>query len=504
MIQRIVFTLALSLLIASPIYAYMNFELSDSSYSLPANSVIDLLHDGSAVWIASSGGVGKSVDGGLTWVKYGADDSLGSESSSGLAVTPDFVWAATSTSEVQEGESIPIGTGLSKTSDSGANWSLYTPNQASYYGKIAYDLAITDSTVWAACFYGGLIRNFGSDSTFYNVFPDSSTRAHFDSTAQENPNSGGFATTLGGRFFSVKADTSHADTTVIFGGSAAGVYRFIFTAYDTIPDTVYQAAYSDPLLNVEQWLPGNFVISLGVQYVDDGSVIWAGCKPASAGGYIAISRSDDNGLTWGTSEASYGFECWNFAFDDTIVYAATSDGLIRSFDHGRSWNNMRPTGGYVDSNNSHLYLSDTFYAAAIVGDTIWAGGPGGVIRSTDDGLTWRVFRSYPGGDEGAEYSEAGDSYAYPVPFRPREGASFVRIHYRSPATTKATIKIYDFGLNLVKTVTQNKSVMAGTEYDNDIWNGRNGEGELAANGVYFYRIEFADGTDWWGKLAVVK
>ncbi|PJA27072.1 MAG: hypothetical protein CO189_08080 [candidate division Zixibacteria bacterium CG_4_9_14_3_um_filter_46_8] len=503
MIRKILLVLMFMMLNASAANSYMKYTLSDSSAILPANSVLDIRSDGSAIWIASSGGVAKTTDGGENWIRFGIDDGLKSNSVSGLAAMPGLVWAATSRSEVQEGELIPVGTGLATTKDGGAAWGIYEPNQAAYYGKIAYDLEITDSTVWAACFYGGLIRTFGNDSSFYNVFPDSATRAQFDSAGAANPNSGGFAPTLQGRFFSVKADTSHPDSTIIYGGGAAGIYRFVFTSYDTLPDTVYHAYYADTLLTSDQWLPGNFVISMGVQYLDSTSVLWAGCKPAG-GGYIAISRSIDNGLTWQTSDPSYDLECWNFAFDGNTVYTATTQGLLRSEDNGQTWTNLRPSGGYVDDSNHTAYLAETFYSVAIVGNTLWAGGPDGVIRSSDNGVTWRVFRSYIPASQGADFADAGDSYAYPVPFSPERGTGYVRFHYRAPSTTKATIKVYDFGLNLVRTVIDGKQVIGGQEYDDDIWEGQNGEGDVAVNGVYFYLIKFDNGTDWWGKLAVLK
>ncbi|MBD3170142.1 MAG: hypothetical protein GF307_11710 [candidate division Zixibacteria bacterium] len=464
----------------------MNYFLSDSSGILPSNSIIDMRYDGAALWIGASGGVARTTDGGATWVKFSTADGLKSNSVSGLAVTPDVIWAATSRSEVREGELIPIGTGLNKSTDMGTNWETFEPQQASFFGQLAYDLVVTDSTLWAACFYGGLIRSHPADTTFFNVFPDSASRHDFENELY---------TLLRNRFFSVTADTTNADSTIIYGGSAAGVARFAFYTSDSIPDTVVQVSHSDNL--PDDWrLPGDFVITLETQYTPD-PVIWASCKPVSSGQSIAISRSTDHGRTWNTPFGSEGFECWNFAFDDTIVYAATTQGLVRSYDNGESWEQFS---GFVDYDNGNVYLSTTFYAVELVGDTIWAGGPDGVVRSTDDGLSWKVYRSYlPAGS-----ADAGDSYAYPVPFSPERGRGSVRIHYKAPSTTTATIKIYDFGMNLVKIIAEDKPVVAGVEYDNDLWYGANIRGDLAANGIYFYRIEMADGTDWWGKLAVLK
>ena len=67
-----------------------------------------------------------------------------------------------------------------------------------------------------------------------------------------------------------------------------------------------------------------------------------------------------------------------------------------------------------------------------------------------------------------------------------------------------TIKIYDFNLDLVRTIIEGATRTGGVEADNDIWFGKNDKGEFVANGIYFYNIKLGTGEDWWGKVAVVK
>ncbi|MCP4632797.1 MAG: hypothetical protein GY855_07705, partial [candidate division Zixibacteria bacterium] len=467
---------------------YINYELTDSGSVLPSNSVIDIRSVGDTVWIASTRGVGRTDDGGSTWITANTGDGLKSNSISGLAVSPGLVWAATSRSEVIDGQAIPFGTGVTRTTDGGITWQSFTPDQASIAGRLVYDVEITDSTMWAACFYGGLIKTAPGDTIFYNVYPDSASQYDYEEDNFE---------LLRNRFFSVASDTSHTDTTIIYGGSAAGVLKFIFSSSDSVADTVFHYQNADTNATPNLRLPGDFVITMETQYDDGDIIIWAGCKPTGAG-EIAISHSTNGGEEWITPDASLGFECWNFAFYENIVYAATTQGLVYSSDYGESWTAF---GNFVDSDNHTAYLTNTFYSVEVQGpDTIWAGGPDGVVMTTDGGTTWRVFRSYlPAGS-----ADAGDSYAYPVPFSPMRGTGYARIHYKALSSTSATIKIYDFGMNLVKTVVENKSVLAGQEYDIDTWDGYNGDGEICTNGVYFYRIEMDDGSDWWGKLAILR
>jgi hypothetical protein len=122
-----------------------------------------------------------------------------------------------------------------------------------------------------------------------------------------------------------------------------------------------------------------------------------------------------------------------------------------------------------------------------------------VVKSTDDGVTWKVFRSFvPIGSP-----QATSSYAYPNPFSPMISNQGVRIHYKSDADGDVTIEIYDFEMKLVKTVLENAPRAGGVEYD-QVWDGRNEKDEMVANGIYFFKIEGPGGQKEWGKIGVIK
>ena len=77
----------------------------------------------------------------------------------------------------------------------------------------------------------------------------------------------------------------------------------------------------------------------------------------------------------------------------------------------------------------------------------------------------------------------------------------MRLQYNTKTTTTVTIKIYDFALDLVTTLVDGKERSMGDF--SDVWNGKNEEGEMVANGVYFYSVEIdGDGT-YWGKIMVL-
>ena len=79
-----------------------------------------------------------------------------------------------------------------------------------------------------------------------------------------------------------------------------------------------------------------------------------------------------------------------------------------------------------------------------------------------------------------------------------------RIFYvTSKTSSKVTIKIFDFGMNPVRTVIQN-ATRTGTTEQFTIWDGKNNDGYVTANGVYFYRIEIDEDTPIWGKIILMQ
>jgi hypothetical protein len=55
----------------------------------------------------------------------------------------------------------------------------------------------------------------------------------------------------------------------------------------------------------------------------------------------------------------------------------------------------------------------------------------------------------------------------------------------------------------VRTLLQKASRLNGNEYD-EIWDGKNDNRSLVANGVYFYRLEIGTQSLLWGKIVVLK
>ena len=386
-----------------------------------------------------------------------------------------------------------------KSTDGGANWNSYLS------GIQARDFAFWDTTVWIATEAG--LKRTKDGGEHWDTFEiiDSTTGnllipSYFTSVLTGLDSTG--ATVLVGSSDGLAVSIDEGKTwtvtkfiptfkKAIWAGSAAGIYKFLYKQDDQI-DTVL--GYSQDTLGTG--LTGDFVVSLAIQQYGGKKVIWAGTQPAYSG-ESGISYTTDDGDTWNTT--LLGDLVWNFAFDDSVVWVATSSGLKRSYDGGKSWkvfNYMKDK----DEITGNRIFSSEFTSVAIIGGVIWAGNADGLIKSQDNGTSWDVIRSaVPIGAEGSE-----TAYAYPSPFSPIiEEGRVVRIHHRPQQNGTVSIKIYDFAMNLVITLVDGEHRIGGVEYD-EPWEGKNEKGDVVANGVYFFKIEAPGKQTEWGKIVVLK
>jgi hypothetical protein len=156
-----------------------------------------------------------------------------------------------------------------------------------------------------------------------------------------------------------------------------------------------------------------------------------------------------------------------------------------------------------DSAKGEQFLTSEYFAVDATKTRVWTGGPDGVAYTDNNGSTWNVQRgSVKIADSGAERT-----YAYPNPFSPFRHNEFrddghVRFQYNTTRSTKVTIKVYDFAMELVAEIVNQKERPIAGEYA-ETWNGRNHRGEVVANGVYFYRLDLEGDGTFWGKVMVL-
>lgn len=91
--------------------------------------------------------------------------------------------------------------------------------------------------------------------------------------------------------------------------------------------------------------------------------------------------------------------------------------------------------------------------------------------------------------------------AFPSPFNPEAETAQIRFALKNP--TEAAVKIFDGSGEMVREFSS--AAPPRTNMAQSIrWDGRNGRGEMVANGVYFYVIEAPGNVRMSGKIGVVR
>jgi hypothetical protein len=475
-------------LTAQPLYK-STFRLDspapDTRMSGNGISVLQVQNN-SVVWIGTSDGLSRLDIHTNSWRSYNRAHGLGPGGVSAIAVKGDIIWAATVFDSTISDESLQIGGGLLYSLNGGADWKYVPQPWETPVLNTTWDIAIVDSTVWITNFGAGLMKSTdwrrddwlspAVTPTFQITPPD---EYNFDPK-----------TFLNHRAFSVLAEDG-----VLWVGTAQGINKSL-DGGETWANFRHQ--------NQAQPISGNWVLAIGRQHWGNHDIIWASTVETTSESkdeteFRGVSKSEDGGYTWSTYLKNIRIE--NFAFDDSVVYACSEYGLYKSIDGGENWAMFPPI---VDRSGDVRILSEAVYSAGVsAGHVLWVGSGDGLAKTTDNGLTWDVFRAFvPAGKSGEPRT-----YAYPNPFSPLRhnqigGDGYVRFQYNTTNDTRVTIRVFDFAMELVATVVENKARPANGDYA-EIWNGRTAEGDLLANGPYFYQLILdGDGT-YWGKILIL-
>ena len=302
--------------------------------------------------------------------------------------------------------------------------------------------------------------------------------------------------------FSVLA---YGDTVLV--GTANGINKGIL-----IDEWVQLDNGNQQLLNCIDWehysfqnkgLSGNFVVGIARQRWRGKTTIWAASMNADAQGETrGLSYTRDNGLTWNTT--LLGERIYNIFSKDSLVLASSQSGLWKSFD-GENWARYAPAIDTTFMVQSQI-LTDIVYTAVLderLSDKkLWIGTGNGAALSSDlQGASWEIFQT--------EY-DSTEFYAYPNPFSPLNhnqlsGEGYVRFHTGEIFNTQVEFDIFNFAMEKVFQKKINLSNYNGALK----WNGKDLNGNLVHNGVYFIRLKYAPSptkspTVFWDKLIVVK
>ncbi len=95
-----------------------------------------------------------------------------------------------------------------------------------------------------------------------------------------------------------------------------------------------------------------------------------------------------------------------------------------------------------------------------------------------------------------------ETYAYPNPFNPDRSAIQI-VYSLKTAANSTTIKIFDARGDLLQEWSLSQPQQPNTEYKLS-WDGRNRNGDMVVNGVYFYRVNTNSGELLTGTIAVLR
>jgi hypothetical protein len=468
----------------------------------PSNSISHLIASGKTLWAGSSHGLARTSDGGRTWESFAGLAQFASPGIFSVDAKGDTVWSSTGYNKEVNDQSVQTGSGYTYSTDIGATWtsrpqtldargdSLITYGSNTIWilpivvpeQNVTFDLALGNHTVWIASWSSGIRKSTDNGQTWLRMILPSSNRnsiAPTDSLGDYRVDPRTDNNYLG---FSVMLE----DDSTVWAGTAGGVNKS--TDGGVSWRKFRQNNQSLPILS-------DWVIAISAQRLGPITRVWTTNWPAEGSNQqYGISYSDDGGESW--KNFLVGIKAYAFTFRDSIAYVATDDGMYRTADGGASW--MR-SGTIIDPSTGAQIASSTFYAVAVIGDTVYGGTGEGLAKTLDNALTpfgstWQVVRTY------VPSQNRTTTYAYPNPFSPQ--LETVRIHFSTgTAPADVTIEIFDFGMNRVRTLI--KDVSRSGEQD-EIWDGRSDGGSAMPNDVYFYRVTMGSDTPVWGKIMVLQ
>ncbi len=487
-------------------------KFNDSSPK--SNSILDILAVGDTIWLGTSRGLSKSNDGGATWTNYYQTSEFGTASITALAYGNGIIWAALGTSVEINGSSLPKGLGLRYSSDNGVTWNsipqpvdaeddtvvTYGINQiralpvTTEINNITYDISVKNNTVFIASFAGGLRKSDDLGQTWQRVVLPPDYLDEIKPTDSLNfslqPVSGAFGNenNLNHRLFAVIAGKDNE----VWAGTAGGVNK------STDGGVSWQKFNH---ANQRNPISGNFITALGYDTAKD--IIYASTwKAEGIDEYYGVSATSNGGVTWEvslTGERPHNFGFINYSnVNDALC--ATDNGIFRTSDNGLTWN-LPPL--IIDSENNQPIETNVFYSATSVNKgssaDIWIGSDNGLAKLTETGAAWqgdwKIFHA------AGESSNFENTFAFPNPFAP--GLENIKIKYLLQNNADVSIRIFNFSMQLVKTLLQNAPRTGGIEQIEN-WDGRDEEGKLVPNGVYFYRIDVNGSKGIYGKIMAVR
>jgi len=249
-------------------------------------------------------------------------------------------------------------------------------------------------------------------------------------------------------------------------------------------------------------ISGNFAVGLG--YNKANNSIWAATwKAEGLEEFYAVSHSSDGGENWEVTlpdERAHNLGFKYFNASDFHVMVPTDKGIFRSKNNGNTW--VQPT-SIKDTYSKIPIVTNIFISAAsnrlnATDYYIWVGSNNGLARLSETNGFWEgEWKVYLASND----IKLDETYAFPNPFSPSQ--ELIKIKYGLSSASDVTIRIMNFGMELVRTLVQNTPRGIGGQFE--FWDGKDESGKIVTNGVYFYRIDSdALSKPLFGKIMVLK
>lgn len=476
------------------------------------NSIEDIVVVGDTIWLATGNGLSRSIDNGETWKNYYNTEPFGQEGIARVAYHKGTIWVSTWHLEEKDGEEFAAGSGLKYSKDNGETWTSIPQPDDQFesstinYGnnKIKLERVLTpkqnyirgiifiNDTIFIASLGGGVRKSVDNGNTWERlVLPPDWLFSISPSDTLDfliNPTNN-----LNHIVQTIASDSHHA----IYVGTSYGINK------STDGGVSWTRITHD---NQENSILGDWILRLRYNEYDNSlwAVTWRGKSQTE---YFGAGVTYNGGSDWethlpGTRPRDFGF-INRGASKNTETIIATENGVYRTNNDGISW--VAAPEIFDDVTNVKIPSSD-FLSVAVGqnedGTHIWLGSSGdGTARITENGTimwdgSWKVFLASQG------LESAGTAKAFPNPFAPSQGK--IKIQFTTNNTdAEVSIRIFDFGMNIVKTLLQNAPRTSAFDEYFEFWDGRNENGKIVPNGVYFYRIDIGNNEPLFGKIMVL-
>ncbi len=503
--SRALFLLMLALGLYSSGVAQIIGPVPSPTESIKRNSVSNMEAFGDTLWIGP--GLNRAIEYPGNWYyPEGATQITDGEGRVfSLALAPDTVWAGLGYNARTSSGSVQAGLGYHYSTDGGDSWEYReNPNEEAndttfVYGGTTYaklpvtaqeqsppfDIAMKGNIIFSANWALGLVRStdFGNSwqrvilppQQAYSLIPENEYNFNADGENRYDPR---YDQNLLG--FSVFID----DQERVWCGTAGGV---------NISDNALTAPVDSirwqhiQVNNSQNGLLGNWIITIK-QHPSTGD-IWMTNWTAglSQNEQYGIVRTSDGGQTF--DQYLTGQRINDIGFKNDAIYAAGDQGLFVSRDNGQGWNKVPQ----LQNHNTFIKESAQYYSVASTNNRLWIGTSDGLASSGDNGQSWEITRvNFPldGNNQYQQNAPSVDAYAYPNPFSPRRH-DIVRIKYEVQETGNVTIRLFDFGMKLIRKLDSG-NFPAGT-YE-AVWDGTDSQNNQVANGPVFYQIDTPSNT----------